>query len=194
MGEVKKTCKIGRKKIDKYNSSNNELDNTIAEVNVMASSNQVYDVIVNNNLNDSTSKVGAFGFNFKNGKAYIILPTGSDAGMFSHELKHGYQFETGETGNLTREENEKGVNFLHDKNDEVSAYERGRIFGQNDSYTTNSLPDIYKDLPTGPINSANHPEISQALKLPAGQQKAALQNIANKGRAFRVNGQTYYKK
>ena len=37
-------------------------------------------------------------------------------------------------------------------------------------------------------------KISQALKLPVNQQKAALQNIANKGRVFRVNGQTYYKK
>ncbi len=193
-GGSEKEMENWQKKIDKYNASNNDLDNVIGEINVMASSNQVYDVIESNNLNDSSSKVGAFGFNFNNGKAYIILPNGSDLAMFSHELKHGYQFETGESGSLTKDENEKGTTFLHDKTDEVAGYQRGKIFGQNDSYTTGNLPNIYDGLPTGPINATNHPEISQALKLPANQQKAALQNIANKGRAFRANGQTYYKK
>lgn len=95
---------------------------------------------------------------------------------------------------VTKEENDKGVMFLGDRYDEVEGYERGKLFGQRDTYTTNTLPDAYKDLPTGPINVNNHPEISRVTKLTPEQQKQALQNIANKGRAFRVNGQTYYKK
>ncbi|MDR3024650.1 hypothetical protein [Chryseobacterium sp.] len=193
-GGTEKEMKSWQKKIDRYNASNSDLDNTIGEINVMASSNQIYDVIESNNLNDSSSKVGALGFNFSDGKAYLLIPSGSDLAMFSHELKHGFQFEIGEGGGVTKSENDKGVTFLNDKTDEVAGYQRGKLFGQNDSYTTNSLPTLYDGLPTGPINTVNHPEISQALKLPVSQQKAALQNIANKGRAFRVNGQTYYKK
>ncbi|WP_165439488.1 DUF6443 domain-containing protein [Chryseobacterium phocaeense] len=175
-------------------ANNADLESVRGETATMAASNQIYDVIENDDLSDSSFKTGAFGFNYNNGKAYMVLPKNSGLAMFAHELKHGYQFETGESGSVTRDQDEKGVAFLHDKTDEVVGYQRGKLFGQNDSYSTGSLPDAYKNLPTGPINTTNHPEISRAMKLPPAQRKVALQNIANQGKAFRVEGQTYYKK
>ena len=82
------------------------------------------------------------------------------------------------------------MSFLYDKTDELEAYKRG-----NDSYGIHNLPEIYKDLPTGPLNIHNNQDIIKALSNPdEDKQKEALQNIATKeNAAFRVNGQTYRK-
>lgn len=125
--------------------------------------------------------VGGFKFNFSNGNAEIAMPDGGDMRLFSHELKHAYQFETGQLSIGS-----KGMPF-YDKMDEVEAYNRGAMFGQT-IYELNNLPAIYNPYPTGPIDATNHPNIMHLLNNPTQLQKIA--NITNS--AFRIGGVTYY--
>ena len=192
--------KTARNAIARLQANNTELETTRGETATLAASSQVYDVINSDTLNEGGSSpfssktiTGATGFNFKDGKVVIIMPSEGGMNIFSHELKHAYQFETGESGFVNRELADKGTQFLHDKMDEVAGYSRGALFG-GQSVGVNDLDDVYGSLPKGPISVNNNPEIVKALSLPPAQRQQALQRIANEGKAFRVDGQTYYKK
>lgn len=181
-------------------ANNAELETTRGETATLAASNQVYEVINSDTLNEggpspfsSKTITGVTGFNFKNGNVVIIMPSEGGMNIFSHELKHAYQFETGESGFVNRELADKGTQFLHDKMDEVAGYSRGALFG-GQRLGVNDLSDVYSSLPKGPISVNNNPEIVKALSLPPAQRQQALQRIANEGKAFRVDGQTYRKK
>ena len=141
----------------------------------------------------TTQQSGETTFNFKTGVVEMSVPSSGGLGLLSHELKHAYQFETGEfsVGPPIR-----GVPYsllLNDKTDEVAAYARGAMFGGGTAYGLNSLPSLYNDRPTGPYNINNIPIIKNTLG--SARQDYFLQNAAiNSGHAFRVDGKTYYKK
>ncbi|MFC0343730.1 DUF6443 domain-containing protein [Epilithonimonas hispanica] len=192
--------KSARNAISRLQANNSALETTRGETATLAASSQVYDVINSDTLNEGGSSpfssktiTGATGFNFKDGKVVIIMPSEGGMNIFSHELKHAYQFETGESGFVNRELADKGTQFLHDKMDEVAGYSRGAFFG-GQTVGVNDLDGVYSSLPKGPISVNNNPEIVKALSLPTAQRQQALQRIANEGKAFRVDGQTYYKK
>lgn len=179
--------------INSLTANNAELETTRGETATLAASDQIYDVQNSNSLSDSNSSIAGTGFNFSNGNVVILMPSNAKLDLFSHELKHAFQFEIGETGFLTRESFEKGIDFLHDKTDEVNGYNRGVLFG-GDSYGIKNLPIEYNNLPTGPLNATTNPQISSALQLAKEKQKTALQKVANNlGAAFRVDKTTYYK-
>lgn len=105
--------------------------------------------------------------------------------MFSHELKHAYQFETGQTS--LSFDKKPVVNFLHDGWDEVSGYARGSLFGEkNNIRYPENLEGIYSGLQSGPTSIHNHRY--NLLEL----SKFELNSLAkNKKQAFRVNNTTY---
>ncbi len=158
----------------------------LAEINALESAKQVYDIQYDESRNTNTSSEGRLGFDFSTGIATIYLPYGEGLGLLAHELKHAYQFQTGELS-LINLNSPGGVNLFYDRSDEVAAYDRGGMFGQK-SYGMYNLPSIYKDLSTGPINATNHPHAKYILNFPE-----ALQQLATKSRsAVIVNGVTYY--
>jgi hypothetical protein len=122
------------------------------------------------------------------------MPTSGNIGMFAHELKHAFQFETGAYSVGPRLSGESvHWNFLYDKYDEIEGYNRGALFGGK-THTFNSLPSEYSRVATGPVDASTHPNLGPILGLSGNQQRGHLQNIANAtGHAFRINGVTYYR-
>lgn len=187
-----------KNKIARLKSENTELETTRGETAVLASSSQVYDV-VNNSSNTERDMLGTSTttnqttFNSDNNRVQLTVSSGTDLGLFSHELKHMYQFEKGET-TLGLTKNNGGINLsggkllFYDLSDEVQAYQRGAMFGQKENI--NSTADvlakgIYSDkIPSGPINSVNHPNAAAIKQDP--------QSFADKhNAAFRIGITTY---
>ena len=107
------------------------------------------------------------------GLEMMLLLNDTSVATISHELKHAFQFEQGETGFDTK--TGLGSRLLHDYNDEVSAFKRGSYFG-GQSTPSSSYKSLSKNM-----NSINQ-------KTPP----AILQAIANsRGIIFRVFGKTY---
>jgi RHS repeat-associated protein len=187
----KEMNKLNRQ-IGNLQGANAELDIIRGEVATLAASSQIYDVQMGSGFSDSGTERAGAGFDFSTGNFVITMPS-SNMGLFSHELKHAYQFET---GNFSVGPEISGVahkNLLYDKHDELEGYARGAIFGGDRYSTTGSLPAEYKNVAEGPYNSGNIREISGALASPDPSKH--LQRISNATRhAFRVNGVTYYKK
>jgi hypothetical protein len=195
-GQIKKW----QKNIDNLKANNIELETTRGETAALAASSQVYDVVSNNSgterdLLGNSSTTNQTTFNSDNNRVQLTVSSGTDLGLFSHELKHMYQFETGETS-LGLTKNNGGSNLIggnllfYDLSDEVDAYKRGSLFGQkeNISSTADVLRKGYDDrIPSGPINAANHPNASKIQQNP--------QSFANKYKAaFRINRITYQPK
>lgn len=184
--------------INSLTANNTELETTRGETATLAASSQVYDVVTDSG---GTEK-DAFGnstttnqttFNSDNNRVQLSTSSGTDLGLFSHELKHMYQFETGETS-LGLTKNKGGSNLIggsllfYDLSDEVQAYQRGALFGQRDNINSTSdvlTKGIYDSrIPSGPINSINHPSAAGIKQNP--------QSFANKfNAAFRIGTTTY---
>lgn len=188
------------RQIGRLEANNRALETVRGETASLAVSDQVYDVVTSNSLSDSgpipgmgTQRAGA-GFNFSNGNFEITMPTGSNVGFFAHELKHAYQFETGAYSVGPRIRSDQTYsNFLYDKHDEIEAYNRGALFGQQNYTNINSLPSDYQNIATGLVDATTHPNTRTIIGLPQDRQQSVFQGIANNTRqAFRINGVTYY--
>ncbi|GAB4347139.1 MAG: hypothetical protein OHK0038_27150 [Flammeovirgaceae bacterium] len=187
--------KIGNinKRIAKLEGENRTYSDIQGEVATLVASTQIYDVQTDNSLGNDQKSVGSAGFDFSNGNFVIKLPSSASLGLFAHELKHAHQFEVGEYSIGFELPNVAYKNLLYDKHDEVAAYARGALFGGGIAYSLNNLPAEYQNLPTGPYNITNINEINGVIGHPKAAQH--LQRLANySGHAFRVNGNTYYKK
>ena len=183
-GISNKTKKKLQKQISTLQNNSSDLEMARMEIALLAISDQTYDIRRDNSINidGPLSGTGEYRskslFNFDNGHFEIALGDGS-LGTLAHELKHAYQFETGSlsSGYMTN-----GIPF-YDKTDEMAAYLRGSLFGGR---RVSSLPRLYKDLQSGPMDATQLPPI--ILENPI-----ELQKLANRTKsAFRVNGITYY--
>jgi RHS repeat-associated protein len=197
-GGKEKQIKKWEKNIANLEANNRELEQTRGEIATLSASNQVYDVVNDNHgtqrdaIGNSTT-VNQTTFNSENNRVQLTVSSGTDLGLFSHELKHMYQFETGDLS-LGLTKNNGGVYFknnnllFYDLSDEVAAYQRGALFGQRENI--NSTADVLAQgvydsrIPSGPINAANHPDAATIRSNP--------QSIANKyNAAFRIGTTTY---
>ena len=154
------------------------LAETSNEINILEESTQVYNLAIDEGINTDDSIWGKSAFNFSTNEFDMIVGE-AHLGLIAHELKHGYQFETGE---LSTGVYITGKPF-YDLNDEIEAYQRGALFGQ---IFNGSIKDNYKYLfkkKYGVLNSSIS-DLSNPLE---------LQNFANqKHCAFRWNGCTYF--
>jgi RHS repeat-associated protein len=186
------------KKIERLKNENTELTTTTNEIETLRDSDQVYDVVSDSNGTErdqigNSSTINQTTYNSDNNRVQLTISSGTDLGLFSHELKHMYQFETGQTtlgltknkGSLTLSDNNL---LFYDLSDEVEAYKRGALFGQRENI--NSVKDVlakgvYSDrIPSGPFNSINHPQAAGIRSDP--------QTFANKHNgAFRIGLTTY---
>jgi RHS repeat-associated protein len=197
-GGSERQMKRWEKNISNLEASNKDLEKTRGEVATLESSNQVYDVVSDNGgtekdfLGNSTT-TNQTTFNSDNNRVQLTVSSGTELGLFSHELKHMYQFETGETSlGLTKNSGgtylKDNTLLFYDLSDEVAAYQRGALFGQRENIT--SIADVLSKgiydsrIPSGPINAINHPD--------AAAIKSNPQSIANKyNAAFRIGTITY---
>ena len=197
----KKVARL-EKQISKLNNQreglSKQFDEVRGEIATFSASCQVYDVVSDNGgterdmLGNSTT-TNQTTFNSSNNRVQLTVSSGTDLGLFSHELKHMFQFETGEIS-LGLTKNNGGVFFkdnnllFYDLSDEVVAYQRGVLFGQRENITATAdvlTKGIYDSrIPSGPINAVNHPD--------AATIKSNPQSIANKyNAAFRIGTTTY---
>ena len=174
-----------KKKLSEVVSTSQEI---ISEFNALEGSSQVYDFKQNNSLGGN----GETGFDLNTGKIMIEMSSSASVGLIAHELKHAYQFETGNYSvGIKLSHISSYSNLFYDRHDEVEAYERGAIFGGT-AYGLNYLPSpTYDNVATGSYSYRNVPEIQNTMNSPNPQE--ALQKISRVFRhAFRVNGTTYY--
>ncbi|VBB45607.1 conserved hypothetical protein [uncultured Paludibacter sp.] len=194
-----KQVKSLEKQINNLKNSNSDLEQVRGETATLAASSQMYDMEVDNSLSVSDqlgNKTLTGKTEWQNGTVLMSIPNSYNLSFIAHELKHGYQFET---GNFSF--GSAGLPF-YDKYDELEAYQRGAMFGgerYNDIY---SLPPIYKGLQDGPSNAQNILNATSFLKYqsPFYQNEVtmfahrvyALQRLSTQHNAiFRIEGHTY---
>ena len=185
-GGTEKQLARWNKSINELTKKNAELEIVRGETATLAASDQVYDVVNDPNGSNSQGTTNSTNFNFKNGNVEISVSSGTTIGLFAHELKHAYQFETGSFSIGPQLSSGNFSNLFYDKYDEIEAYNRGAIFGES-KYNLKSLPSEYSNIATGPNDF-------RSLGTRSTNQQF-LQNMANTtGHAFRINGKTYFKK
>ncbi|WP_428229470.1 RHS repeat domain-containing protein [Flavobacterium sp.] len=192
-GGTEKQIAKWNKSINNLQTNNQELEATRGETATLAASSQVYDVENDNSgterdaIGNSTITNQTY-YKTQNDRVTITVSSGTDLGLFSHELKHAFQFETGQTS--LSFDRKPVVNFLHDGFDEVEGYQRGQLFGQRENINTPadlSSKGLYGGLQTGPITIHNY-SYGQMMN----SNNAALNYLAKqKQQAFRINNTTY---
>ena len=171
--------KSQKKRVSKLEEKKEQLQGVQTEIAVLESSNQVYDISINDSHNTASEVNSLTRYNVDNNQIEIVLGDNS-MGMLAHELAHAYQFEIGEISFFA---SDKGFQLLYDKTDEKAAYTRGELFG---GPRMNNKQ--YDSLPADPISINTEPHIKNNIGNPQ-----ALQSIANRANAsYRVNGVTYY--
>lgn len=187
-GLSERQLKRKENKIASLEKENTSLTETRDEFRALAQSSQKYDIYTDNSMSSSVpipgmgTDVGGARYNFSNGNFDILLPSSGGLSFLAHELKHAYQFETGNfsTGFM------RDGSLFYDKQDEVEAYARGELFGGPRGHTTvGNLPSIYSNLQSGPMDATKLPQI--ILTAPGELQKLATRTKS----AFRVGGITY---
>ena len=169
-----------KKDIDKYNADIKEMNNVRSEISVLEASSQGYSLSEDPSLTrtDGTSTItdGISVFNTQTNIFEMKIGNGYELGLIAHELKHGYQLETGaySSGLLG-----SGVPF-YDQQDEWEAYNRGALF--SNSQRIFALDKKYQSLQVGPKDFTSLNQM----------QMDYLQHFANRTKsAFRINGRTY---
>ena len=181
------------RQIDRLQTSTAGYQGIQGEIATLAASTQLYDIQESSNQGGGQvggKLTGETGFDFTTGTVRITLPSGSGFNLLSHELKHAYQFETGQFSVGPTLSGVPYTGLLYDRSDEAAAYSRGALFGGT---AGGEFGQEYSGLPAGPYSIGNIPPISATVG--ARNQSSLLQNFADRsGHAFRVGVQTYYRK
>lgn len=122
--------------INGLKSNLTEYKGALTELNALRESSQVYNI----RLNSSSVPERAGGVTFHQGDAIEIhLKEGYNSGYLSHELKHAFQFET---GNLAFGETGKNGAGIYDFGDEEEAYRRGSAYGDRRKASSADYPNL----------------------------------------------------
>ena len=166
----------------------------LMEISTLASSDQGYDIQINTDRNTKDAIFSQAYYNADNGLVTVDLGS-HDMANVAHELLHCYQFEMGEANLGIKTNNDFNVQDvritpqnLFDKTDEVAAYRRGSYFGEMERYSINSLPNIYKNLPSEHRNKHNTKPFSYGINNPYEYQRIATKTNS----AYRINNVTYH--
>ena len=148
--------------------------NAFDEILELANSSQLYDWKINDTRNSGDNLFASLGF--ENGIVMISMPTNGGLELFSHELKHAYQFEKGQLS--------IGSSILYDKHDEIEAYQRGALFGGTE-YNLNNLPSIYNQLSNERQEIKNNYETNALINILKRNKQTKRVSV------FRYGGKTY---
>ena len=124
------------------NSALNVLNQTITELDALESSDQVYN-LVTNSPEVTGDQGGNITYDTGTGEVNVNVGGNYSTGLFGHELKHAYQFET---GSLSFSRTGNG-GLLYDIQDEVEAYARGAFFGEANK-TVREIQELYPGIRT----------------------------------------------
>jgi hypothetical protein len=131
----------------KSGSDMSVLNSTLQELSLLKSSSQVYD-LYENSSDVPTTADGITTYDTGTNAVNMSSRGGFSVGVFAHELKHAYQFET---GNLFFWPSGKTGGVLYDLTDEYEAFSRGSFFiGLNLSHC--EINSEYPGRPQGSIN------------------------------------------
>lgn len=181
-----------KSKIDELSNKISEYKSVLSEIDVLRNSDQLYDIIADNST--IVTSASPYGGIEKTEKPYSALfikgndnvfemhisPGNNSLGWIAHELKHAYQFETGDFSTTSKK---NGTPF-YDKQDEIEAYQRGSLFGIR---IPSQLDPIYSALQDNKSSVGISYPFSSPENLPGYLQILADKNKA----AFRYNGTTY---
>jgi len=169
--------KSRNRRIARMQAENSALEETKYELQVLAASDQVYNITHSEAFSSNEMWIGGAAIDETTGTFNIVVP-GNNLGLLAHELKHAYQFESGFLSSGHRTD---GIPF-YDIHDEIEAYQRGRLFGGDAYDNTNNF---YSKLQKGPQSVHSLPTI--VLNSPV-----ELQKISNRTHSyFRYKGMTY---
>ncbi len=138
-----------------------EYQTTLGEIGTLEKSDQIYNVAYNTSKDE-----GGTSYNSENGQIDVGVAKGSNplqsVGLAAHELKHGYQYETGQ---VSFSVDGKSLGKLYDVSDEKAAYNRqayleNGVFFRSHLLDNNGViargatmtPPAYQGLPSGPID------------------------------------------
>jgi hypothetical protein len=166
--------------LERAKEGKKELDQQRFEIAIMEGSNQKYSI----SLDGGIASQGLTTYNF--GEHIVEMTIREhDNEYISHELKHGYQFETGDIA-LTN----TAALFL-DKRDEDAAYSVQKVWGSLEGYGFGNYQST--NLPDGPVNINNY-GFGQIATSPtaSGRLRTFLdKNGVKSSVAYRVNNNTY---
>jgi len=146
---------------DMVNGLVSEYQTTLSEIGTLEKSDQIYNVSYNGSQNE-----GGTSYDDKTGQIDVGVAKGNNplqsVGLAAHELKHGYQFETGKVSFAV---DGKSYGKLYDLSDEKAAYNRQAYLEHGVYYQQNLIdnkgvltrgaamtPPAYQGLPSGPID------------------------------------------
>ena len=176
-----------------------ELQNALDELDVLSRpGGQMYHIEYGNTSN--YNKKGETDYDIENDRVRIIISYDGETGDIAHELKHAYQFETGDlsfdsqTGGCARA-------VLYDLTDEESAYRRGAAYGVaapmsiawNEKFqlihrATGECGFYYPFLPIGAVKL---PNLAGGKDYPASAKDIHGRNNSTNN-IYRYEGKTYY--
>ncbi|WP_312994880.1 RHS repeat-associated core domain-containing protein, partial [Chryseobacterium flavum] len=165
---------------------------TLGEITKLEKSDQVYTI-----FSDSSSKEGSMNYDLSTNEIKIGIGD-KRIGLVGHELKHAYQYESGETSLVV---DNSAYGKLYDITDETASYNRERALGTGIQFfqTPNAVvegyplkmtdgnvkdfgkgmtPPAYQTLPSGPIDI--HSKEGKALRqqtIQAGKIGTAVQEV-----------------
>ena len=178
----RKIVRLNRK-IEHWSNTNAQLAEVTKELDVLENSSQEYDYKIQERTPNTgeTTYIGT--------SVVIQMCPNSSFDLLAHELKHAYQFETGELSfHLGKKKYFEEVNLFYDIYDEMEAYKRGELFkGPTFFSIISEQPDLYRNLPTKILNATTVPYIHGKQNDPVFLNRYAINNH----QVFRVNGVTY---
>ncbi len=185
--------KIQRKRsqIARLEQENAEYAQVLREIESLALSDQQYDLQIDSRNSTQNVDMGMLTVDVASRTIIVSLPPNPSLGHFAHELKHAYQFETGQLS--LREfppNNAIGGGYYYDKWDEMDAYNRGYSFREGQRITNiNQLPSNYDKLPNERRNIWGRSAIDPGLPVtPENLQHMSTKN----NEIIRYNGRTYF--
>ena len=176
-----------------------ECEVALNEIRMLRESNQMYHIEAGSS--DNYFYEGGIKYNIEKNRVDITF---SNYAGLSHELKHAYQFETGELS-FESTSGSAWLSFLYDVYDEYYAYKRGELFGgkretiEHIMYTCKLKIEgkryYYPFLsPPDNLKANNHNNVYQGHNTVRSlTPDDSPDNPYLKGNIFRINGTTYVK-
>ena len=97
------------------------------ELNVLSESDQMYHIEYGKT--GSNNRNGVTDYDIENNRVRMVISYDGNDGDIAHELKHAYQFETGEMS-FDAQTGGGVKSLLYDITDEQAAYQRGAAYGK----------------------------------------------------------------
>ena len=188
-----------RKKSAQTERERNELQQALDELAILKESNQMYHIEYGRT--SSYYRKGETDYDIENNRVRIIIAYDGDDGDIAHELKHAYQFETGD---LSFDSRTGGcaTAVLYDITDEEAAYRRGSAYGkeipknlewhEKFSYTNNITGKKGLYYPFLQNEKVKLPNIGAGRDFPASSKDIHGRNISVNN-IYRYGGTTYKK-